>query len=67
MKKKGTQFNMDKGRHSHFMNDYCIPNFPTFCLINPEGYMVYSWMKYLGIPDFMEFISKRVTGYNILK
>lgn len=63
----GTQVIMDSGRHSRFMNDYCIPNFPTFCLINPDGYMVHPRMKYPEMPGFMEFIKKKVNEYNSLK
>lgn len=60
----GTQVIMDNGRNSRFMKDYCIPNFPTFCLIDPRGYMMHPRMIYPENPDFMDFVEKKVKEYN---
>lgn len=60
----GIQVIMDKGRNSKFMSDYGILGFPTFCLINPEGYMIHPRMKYPEMPGFMEFIRQKIDKYN---
>lgn len=62
----GIQVIMDKGRNSKFLNDYGVLGFPTFCLINPEGYMVHPRMRYPEMPGFMEFIQQKVDDYKAI-
>lgn len=66
-KMAGIQVIMDRGRNSKFMNDYGILGFPTFCLIDPEGYMIHPRMKYPEMPGFMEFIQQKINEYNSKK
>ena len=64
-KMAGIQVIMDNGRQSKFLNDYYIPGFPTFCLINPDGYVVNPYFKlYPEMPGFMEYIQQKIDEYN---
>ena len=59
----GTQVIMDKGLKSAFMEDYCVPSFPVFCLINPDGYVEHARLPLPQTPDFMQIIRKKVADY----
>lgn len=61
----GVQVIMDHGRNSEFLKEYGILGFPTFCLINPEGYMVHPRMKYPEMQGFMEYIRQKVNDYKV--
>lgn len=63
----GTQIIMDNGRKSQFMTDYVIIGFPTFCLINPEGYVMHPRMVFPENPYFMGFIEKKIAEYKASK
>ena len=54
---------MDKGLKSAFMEDYCVPSFPVFCLINPDGYVEHARLPLPQTPDFMQIIRKKVADY----
>lgn len=63
-KMAGIQTIMDKGRNSKFMTDYAIPGFPTFCLINPEGYVINPYFRlYPASPGFMEYVQQKINEY----
>ena len=59
----GIQVIMDNGRDSHFMTDYAIIGFPTFCLIGPDGKMINPYIMRPESPDFMEYIQKKIQEY----
>lgn len=64
-KMAGIQTIMDKGRQSKFMKDYAIPGFPTFCLINPEGYVINPYFRlYPETPGFMEYMQQKINEYS---
>lgn len=64
-KMAGIQTIMDKGRQSKFMKDYAIPGFPTFCLINPEGYVINPYFRlYPETSGFMEYMQQKINEYN---
>ena len=60
----GIQVIMDNGRKSCFMQDYCIPGFPAFCLIGPDGVMINPSILHPERPDFLDFIRKKIEEYN---
>ena len=60
-KMAGVQVIMDNGRYSKFMTDYHVPGFPTFCLIDKEGYVINpSIGLYPENPAFMEYIKQKI-------
>lgn len=55
---------MDNGRKSKFMTDYFLAGFPTFCLIDPKGYVVNPYIEfYPSDPEFMDYIRLKIKEY----